>query len=43
METYGFHDEIVSILGAAGSMELSEPRVPTLPLRRLASGETLDT
>lgn len=42
VETYGFHDEIVSILGAAGSMELSEPRVPTLPLRRLASGETLD-
>lgn len=42
VETYGFHDEIVSIMGAAGSMELSEPRVPMLPLRRLASGETLD-
>ena len=42
VESYGFHDEIVSIMGAVGSMELSEPRVSTLPLRRLASGEMLD-
>ena len=38
---FGFHDEVGSIMGAAGTMEVSEPVVPSLPLRNLASGETM--
>lgn len=41
VEVYGFHDEIASIMGAAGVMTIAEPRTPDLPLRRLASGEVL--
>lgn len=38
---FGFVDEISSIMGAAGVMEISEPVLPVLPLRNLASGEMM--
>ncbi|WP_296615807.1 DUF4365 domain-containing protein [Sphingomonas sp.] len=41
VENYGLHDELLSIFGAAGAVDLSEPIVPRLPLSRLGSGELL--
>ncbi|WHO37234.1 DUF4365 domain-containing protein [Sphingobium sp. AP49] len=41
LEMFGFHDELSSIMGAAGVMEISEPALPEFPLRRLASGEIM--
>ncbi|WP_439568868.1 DUF4365 domain-containing protein [Sphingopyxis sp.] len=41
LEMFGFHDELSSILGATGVMEISEPSLPSLPLRTLASGEIM--
>lgn len=41
-DMFGFHDEISSIMGAAGAMAISEPLLPGLPLRNLASGEIMN-
>lgn len=40
-ETAGFHDELLSIMGATGSATVNEPMIPKLPVPRLASGERL--
>jgi len=42
VETFGFYDEMTSIMATAGTMSFTEPPLLRLPIRRLASGEVLN-
>lgn len=41
-ETFGFHDEVASIMSAAGVLQVTEPALPPLPIPFLANGEVMD-
>jgi hypothetical protein len=41
-ENVGFHDELTSIIGPAGVMQITEPALSELSLSILASGAIMD-
>jgi hypothetical protein len=42
IETWGFADEVASVVSPVGTMSFSEPPLPNLPIKHLASGEWLE-